>query len=145
MGVIRRLIGVLFIIVALIVAVHTVIEPLYHVSTSDRPYSPLWDFINPLSAASIMVGLLCSFIRLIASRANASVQQFIAANTMFYAFVFIAIIFFWNWFGIIGAGQEFTAIDNDTRSLVWIFFDALLPPLNIAMGLHLIRAPRTTN
>ena len=79
-------------------------------------------------------------MRLRNSGANASVQEFIAANTLFYAFIFTAIIFFWNWFGIIDAGKEFTAIGDDTRTLVWIFFDALLPPLNIAMGLHLLRA-----
>lgn len=139
----KRVIGVLLITVALLVAIHTIIEPLYHVSTSDMPYSPFWYFINPMAALTIVLGLICSYLRLHHSRTSTSVQEFIAANTLFYAFVFTAVIFFWNWFGIIGAGQEFTAIGNDTRTLVWIFFDALLPPLNIAMGLHLLlRAPQ---
>lgn len=142
MLILRRSMGVLFIIIALLVAIHTVVEPLYHVSTSQRPYSPFWDFINPLSALSIVIGLIYSYIRLCHSRTHTSVQEFIAANTLFYAFVFTAIIFFWNWFGIIDAGKEFTAIGSDTRTLVWILFDALLPPLNIAMGLYLLCAPR---
>ena len=70
---------------------------------------------------------------------NSSVQEFIAANTLFYGFIFSGIMFFWNWFGIMGAASDFTAVSSDTRGLVWILFDAMLPPLNIAMGISLLR------
>jgi len=63
-----------------------------------------------------------------------------AANALFYGFVFAAILFFWSWFGISKAAKDFTAVSADVRSLVWTFFDALLPVLNGAMGIHLLRA-----
>ena len=54
--------------------------------------------------------------------------------------MFAAILFLWNWLGISGVGQDFTAVSSDTRGLVWILFDATLPLLNFAMGTHLLRA-----
>ena len=134
-----KVIGVVLILIAAIVAIHTVIEPLYHISTVDNLVSPNWGYINIISAISIVLGLIFSYIRMNNIGKNSSVQEFIAANTLFYGFMFAAIIFFWNWFGIIEAGKNFTAVTPETRSIVWIFFDALLPLLNGAMGAHLLR------
>ena len=135
----KRLIGVVLIVVAAIVAIQTILEPVYHTSTDESPYSSAWDIINWLSAISIILALIFGYMRMRSVGSDASVQEFIAANTLFYGFIFTAIIFFWNWFGILGIGSDFT-VSMDTRSLVWILFDAILPPLNIAMGIHLLRA-----
>ncbi len=140
MGGLKRLIGIVLIVIAAIVAIQTIIEPVYHTSTDDSPHSSAWDIINWLSAISIILGLIFGYMRMRRVGADSSVQEFIAANTLFYGFIFTAIIFFWNWFGILGIGSDFTAVSMDARSLVWILFDAILPPLNIAMGIHLLRA-----
>ena len=136
----KRFIGVVLIVIAAIVAIQAILEPLYHTSTDDSPYSSIWDYINPLSAISIILGLIFGYIRLSGVGADSSVQEFIAANTLFYGFIFTAIIFFWNWFGIMEIASDFTAVSHGTRSLVWILFNAILPPLNIAMGISLLRA-----
>lgn len=136
----KRVIGIVLIVIALIVAIQTIIEPIYHTSTDDSPYSSAWDIINWLSAISIILGLIFGYMRMHGIGEDSSVQEFIAANTLFYGFIFTAIIFFWNWFGIMGIGSDFTAVTHGTRSLVWILFDAILPPLNIAMGISLLRA-----
>ena len=136
----KRVIGVVLIVIAMIVAIQTIIEPIYHTSTDDSPHSSAWDIINPLSAISIILGLIFGYIRISSVGADSSVQEFIAANTLFYGFIFTAIIFFWNWFGIMSIASDFTAVGMDTRSLVWILFDAIFPPLNIAMGISLLRA-----
>ncbi len=136
----KRFIGIVLIVVAAIVAIQTILEPIYHTSTDESPYSSTWDYINPLSAISIILGLIFGYIRLSGVGADSSVQEFIAANTLFYGFIFIAIIFFWNWFGIMEVASDFTGASHSTRSLVWILVDAILPPLNIAMGIHLMRA-----
>jgi hypothetical protein len=139
MEVLKKVIGIVLILIAAIVAIHTVIEPLYHTSTVDNLNSPNWGYINVLSAISIVLGLIFSYIRMNNIGKNSSVQEFIAANTLFYGFMFAAIIFFRNWFGIIEAGKNFTAVTPETRSIVWIIFNALLPLLNGAMGAHLLR------
>ena len=138
MQALKRVIGVVLILIAAIVAIHTVIEPIYHTSSDTQPYSSTWDWINPLSAISIILGLIFGYIRM--SRAgDGSGSEFIAANTLFYGFLFTAILFFWNWFGISGVGQEFKGASPDVRSLVWIIVDALHPLLSGAMGAHLLR------
>ena len=140
MEALKRIIGVVLILIAAIVAIHTVIEPVYHTSTEDQPWSSMWDWINPLSAISMVLGLIFGYIRMSRAGDGSSVQEFVAANTLFYGFLFTAILFFWNWFGISGIGQDFTAISVDTRGLVWILFDALQPLLSGAMGAHLLRS-----
>lgn len=136
----KRFIGIVLIVIAAIVAIQTITEPIYHTSTADSPYSSAWDIINWLSAISVILGLIFGYIRMRSVGSDSSVQEFIAANTLFYGFIFTAILFFWNWFGIMGIASDFTPISADIRSLVWILFDAILPPLNIAMGIHLLRA-----
>lgn len=140
MEVLKRVIGVVLILIAAIVAIHTVIEPVYHTSSDAQPYSSAWDWINWLSAISIILGLIFGYIRMSRAGDGSSVQEFVAANTLFYGFLFAAILFFWNWFGISGAGQDFTAVSPDTRGLVWIVFDALHPLLSGALGAHLLRS-----
>ncbi len=140
MEALKRVIGVVLIIIAAIVAIQTVIEPLYHTSSEDSPSSSTWDIINLLSLISIILGLIFGYIRMSRAGDNSSVQEFIAANTLFYGFLFAAIIFLWNWFGISKVGADFTAVGNDPRTMVWILFDATLPLLNGALGVHLLRS-----
>lgn len=140
METLKRIIGVVLIAIAAIVALQTVLEPIYHTSTADSPYSATWDYINPLSLISIILGVIFGYMRMSRAGEDASVQEFIAANTLFYGFMFAAIIFLWNWFGISGIGQDFTVVSGDIRGLIWIIFDATLPLLNGAMGVHLLRS-----
>ena len=140
MEVLKRVIGVVLILIAAIVAIHTVIEPVYHTSSDAQPYSSAWDWINWLSAISIILGLIFGYIRMSHAGASSSGPEFVAANVLFYGFLFAAILFFWNWFGISGVGQDFTAVSADTRGLVWIIFDAIHPLLSGAMGAHLLRS-----
>ena len=140
MDALKKVIGVVLIIIAAIVAIHTVIEPLYHTSTQENPYnSSVWAYINVLSAISVVLGVIFSYSRMSRIGENSSVQEFIAANTLFYGFMLVAILFFWNWFGIINPGQDFTPTQTVTGSMVWIIFDAILPLLNGALGAHLLR------
>ena len=137
MEVLKRVIGVVLILIAAIVAIHTVIEPVYH---SGDTNSSAWYWINLLSAISIILGLIFGYIRMSRAGDGLSGPEFVAANTIFYGFLFTAILFFWNWFGISGVGQDFTAVSADTRGLVWIIFHAIHPLLSGAMGAHLLRS-----
>lgn len=137
----KKIIGVFLILVAAIVAIHTVIEPLYHTSTDEHPYNDsVWLYINILSAISLVLGIIIAFVRKNSINENSSVQEYLAANTLFYGFIFAAIIFFWNWFGLINTGKDYTPTQSDTGSMVWIIFDAILPLLNGALGMHLLRS-----
>ena len=141
-----KIIGVFLIIVAAIVAIHTVIEPLYHTSTEENPYnSSVWAYINALSAISVVLGVIISYSRKNKVNENSSIQEFIAANTLFFGFIITAIFFFWNWFGLINPGQDYAPTKTDTGSMIWIIFDAILPCLNGALGAHLLRSGGTSD
>ena len=135
----KKIIGMYLILVAVLVGAHTVIEPLYHVSTEARPYSAAWDILNPMMIVALLLALVFAYQRKngVDSDQGASTREFIAANTLFYGFLFVSILFFWNWFNL--HSPEYTAIGNETVSLAWIVIDALLPLLTGAMGVHLVR------
>lgn len=141
MDTLKRLSGIFLVLVAIAVAVHTIVEPLYHVSGQGQPYSPLWDILDPLMALAIALGVLFGYRRKkAADRAGGSAavtREFVAANVQFYGFLCVGILFFWNWFILFS--PTFTAAGADTISLVWILIDATLPLLTGAMGMFLLR------
>lgn len=135
----KKVIGVFLILVAAIVALHTVLEPLYYTSTDEHPYNAsAWKYINILSAISLLLGIIISYVRKSTVTESSSVQEYIAANTLFFGFMFAAIFFFWNWFSIFN--PDFTPTKSDTGAMVWIIFDAILPLLNGALGMYLLRS-----
>ena len=134
----RKTIGIYLILVAVLVGVHTVVEPLYHVSTEARPYSAAWDILNPMMIVALVLGLVYGYLRKSSADSDGGgvTREYLTANTLFYGFLFVSILFFWNWFNL--QSPDFTAIDDETVSLVWIVVDALLPLVTGAMGVHLV-------
>ena len=140
--VIGRVCGLFLVLVAVAVAVHTMVEPLYHTSSESQPYSPLWNILDPLMVAAVATGLLYAWLR--KRRADrdqdggAISRAWLVANTLFYGLLFVAILLLWNWFNLLS--PRFTAIGDETVALVWILIDALLPLLLGALGISLLRA-----
>ena len=120
MNAIRPIVGLILVAVGIVVAVHTIIEPLYHVSSEANPYSPVWSFINPLTALAVILGVIfsCLRTRAIARKGGGAPisRAYLAANVQLYGFLFVGILFFWNWFNLLSPG--FTAIGADTASLL---------------------------
>lgn len=139
MTALNRLIGIVLIVIGAIVALNLILEPLYHTSTPESPASAAWDYINPLCAISIILGMIFSYIRMSGAGADSTVQEFIAANTLFYGFLFAAILFFRSWFSGMDAASDFTSVNMATRTLIWVFFDAVFPLLSGALGVYLLR------
>ena len=139
----KRISGVILIVMAVVVAVQTIVEPLYHTSSEGQPYSPLWSIIGWLMILPIALGLIYGYLRkkdVDSEGGGAVTREFLAANTQFYGFLFVGILFLWNWFNQLSPG--FTAIGADTVTLVWILVDAALPLLSGAMGMFLLRGDR---
>ena len=137
----NRIVGIYLVAMAVILAVHTVVEPLYHVSADGQPYSPLWTIINPLTALAVVLGVIAAWQckRAVDKEGEDGPvsRAFLIANTLFFGLLFLGILFFWNWFNLLSPG--FTAIPPETVSLVWIIVDAALPLLWGATGVALIR------
>ena len=136
----RRIASIVLIVVGVVVAVHTVVEPLYYVSTEASPDSPIWSIIDPFQALAVALGVIFGYIRKrgVDLEGGAPItREFLEANTLFYGFLFVGILFFWNWFNILS--PAYTAVGTDTVSLLWGFINAALPLLSGAMGLSLLR------
>lgn len=143
MHIVRRIVGIILLIVAVVVAVHTIVEPLYFDSSrSGSGYSEgVWAIINPLSAITVILGLIFGYMRkrdADAADETTVTREFLTANTIFYGFLFIGIMFFWNWFNLLS--PAFNAVGPDAISLAWIIIDAGLPLLAGALGIHLLLA-----
>ena len=63
MDIFRRIVGVVLIVIGAVVAVHMVVEPLYHASSEASPYSPIWSIINPFMALAVVLGVIFGYIR----------------------------------------------------------------------------------
>ena len=137
MDMFNRVVGVFLIAMAVLIAVHTVIEPLYHTSEAGQPYSPVWEVLNPLMALAILLGLRMTYVRKKAVGGDGEVTRtYLVSNTLFYGFLFVGIMFLWNWFTLLSPG--YSAAGSDTNSLVWILIDASLPLLMGATGSWLL-------
>ena len=138
----KRIVGVYLVLVAAVVAIHTVVEPLYYTSTEASPYSPHWSKFNALMVLAIVLGVVFGYLRKRAAGGDgggASVtREYLEANVQFYGLLFVAILFFWNYFNLHSPG--FTAIAPETVSAVWIVIDAALPLILGAMGASLLRS-----
>ena len=142
MDLFNRIVGVFLIAMAVLIAVHTVIEPLYHTSEAGQPYSPVWEVLNPLMALAILLGLRFSYQRKKAAVGDAVTRAYLLSNTLFYGFMFVGIMFLWNWFTLLSPG--YSAAGSDTNSMVWILIDAALPLLMGATGSAMLTAAGET-
>lgn len=144
MTMLRRIIGLALIVIGVVVAVHMMIEPLYHTSSEANPYSPLWNIIDPFMALAVVLGVIFSYIRkrgVDREGGDAPItREFLVANTLFYGFLFVGILFFQNWFNLLS--PSFTAVGVDTIALQWGLIDAILPLLSGALGLSLLSSDR---
>ena len=142
MDVLKRIVGVVLIIAAIVLAVHTVAEPLYFDSsrTSSGYNESVWALINPLTAFATVLGVIFGYARMRRSgdggRATVT-REFLAANTQFFGVLFLGILFFFNWFNLLSS--DFNAVGPDAVALVWIAIDAGLPLIWFPMGLNLAK------
>ena len=143
MDILKKIVGIILLVVAVVVAVHTIVEPLYFDSSqSGSGYSEgVWAIVNPLSAITVILGLIFGYMRKRDADAvdeTTVTREFLTANIIFYGFLFIGIMFFWNWFNLLS--PAFNAVGPDAVSLTWIIIDAGLPLLAGALGIHLLLA-----
>lgn len=85
----------------------------------------------------MLVGVIFGCIRKRRATGESITREALAANTQFYGFLFVGILLLWNWFNELSSA--YTAVGEDTSTLVWILIDAAVPLLSGVMGLYLLR------
>ena len=132
MDALRRAVGVLLLITAAIVGIYFVVDQL-----EVLPF--LWAELNYLMAVAIVLGLIFAYLRKRSLEAagldRIVTRRYLEANILFYGFLLVAMLFFWNWFDRL--------IDDESqgihRNIVWIIVDTVGPLLWGALGMFLLR------
>ena len=132
MDALRRAVGVLLLLTAAIVGIYFVVDQL-----EVLPF--LWAELNYLMAVAIVLGLIFAYLRKRSLEAagldRIVTRRYLESNILFYGFLLVAMLFFWNWFDRL--------IDDEPqgihRSIVWIIVDTVGPLLWGALGIFLLR------
>ena len=125
--------GWALILVGLVVAVHMVVEPLYHATDPEMPVNAVWEAINPVMAAAILLGCVIAYGRKRQSDNDGTVSRsWITANVHFYGLLAVAMLFFWNWFNSLS--PAFAGTHPAVVSATWTVLDVAMPLLCISLG-----------
>ena len=132
MDALRRVVGALLLLTAAIVGIYFVVSQLEFLPS-------LWAELNYLMALSIALGVIFAYLRKRSLEAagldRIVTRRYLEANILFYGFLLIAMLFFWNWFDLL--------IDDDPqdihRSIVWIIVNTVGSLLWGALGMFLLR------
>ncbi len=127
MNSLRLVLGVYCIVVAAAVGLHFVGVTLYDDGSTGYP---AWNVINWFSAAGILIALGAGFSwKWMAPSGDAAARRRLDANTLFYAALTLAVLFFWNWAARTTGQDDFT---------VWAAVDALIVAVLGATGFRLL-------
>ena len=132
MDIVTRAVGALLLLTAAIVGIYFVVDQL-----EVLPF--IWAELNYLMALSIVLGVIFAYMRKRSLEASGLdriiTRRYLEANILFYGFLLIAMLFFWNWFDIL--------IDVDPQDtdhhIAWIIVDTVGPLLWGALGIFLLR------
>lgn len=132
MDALRRVVGAVLLLTAVLVGTYFVVAQL-------EVLPLLWPPLNYLMALSAALGVIFAYLRkrnLEAAGLDRIVtRRYLEANILFYGFIAIAMLFFWNWFDLL-----FDTDPQDTdRHIVWIIVDTVGPLLWGALGMYLLR------
>lgn len=138
---IARICGDYLAVVAVAVALHTVVEPFYHTYDSAELYGEIWGILDWFMALAILLGIWFAYQMKSGEserESSGGITRGLAfSNLLFYGFLYVAILFFWNWFMHLSPGAP--SPDGGKVLLVWLIVDAGLPLLAGSLGIHLIR------
>ena len=130
MDTVKRICGWLLILTVVITAAHFLIEPFYANSLQ------VWGYINFLIAAAMILTLAFNYQRWRSDSGGDKdappTRAYIESSALLYASVFIAILFFYNWFGRLSPVPEV-----EPAGWVWILVDALAVIIYGATGIRL--------
>lgn len=137
----NRLCGSYLILVAVVVAVQTVAETAYVALNIGDMYGPVWGVLDYFMALAIVMGIYFCYQHKSAVDAEGDdapvSREFVITNGLFYGFIFVGILFFWNWFHHLSPASP--SMDGGNILLVWLLVDAALPLLAGATGIRLLR------
>ena len=141
MNVLRKLLAVLLIGVALLVAVHFVFNSFYRESLDTVE---VWSVLDWPMALALVIALVVHFRRKRALDARAEqglTREYVEVNVATYGTALVALWFFSNWFNFLNVGMEGESAGN---LVMWVIVDALIVLVLSATASYLWRAGEDT-
>ena len=111
---IRKPLSVILGLMAVVVLFHFVLNPFYEDVVD--PIS-VWHVLNWVMAVGVIIALVLTYIRRERLRPDSATTISICVNVAFYAALALAILFFWNWFDDLTAGEDG---QSPTRGYYWV-------------------------
>ena len=120
MSLLTRAVAAYLVLLAVTVAVHFIITPLYHPG-GDAPFE-LWAVHNWFMAVGITLTLAASYSekRRVDGDGLADLKRSLEANAVFYGTAVVFMLFFWNWFSALSP-------NNQPSGDYWTIIDTLMP------------------
>ena len=136
MSILIRAAAAYLVLVAIAVAVHFIITPLYHPG-GDAPFTA-WEVMNWFMAVAMLITLAAAYAekRRIDRDSGADLKRYLEANTIFFAAVAVFILYFWNWFSSLSP-------NNAPDPQFWVVIDTAMPIVMGVAGCRLWRNAST--
>ena len=111
MGILKRVLAVIHIVLAIAVGLNWIATPLYHDGSDSYP---VWEFLNYFMAVTVLVALIVNFLSkraLDREKSDGSLNRpYFEANLAFYASIVLALWYYWNFFGSLFPETESAAV-----------------------------------
>ena len=133
MQMLRKPLSVILGLIALAVLLHFVLSSFYPDSWD---VDLMWNVLNWFMAFGVIVCLVLIYVHKRSVGADSGANAFICVNVAFYAAAFLAILFFWNWFDDLTAGEDG---QGQTHRNFWVVIDALFVIIVAEVSAHLWR------
>ena len=133
METLRKPLAVILGLTALAVLLHFVLSPFYDdvVESGD-----VWNVLNWFMAFGVIVALVLTYLAKRDVGREDDTNTYIRGNVGFYAAAALAVLFFWNWFDDMTAGE---AGQSQTRLFFWVVINTLFVILVTKVSIHLWR------
>ena len=128
----RRPLAAILALIVLAVAFHFIFQPFYQDRVNPNQ---VWEILDWFMAFGVVVALVVTYIQKRGSDSEATdTKTFICVNAAFYAAVWLAIWFFWNWFDNLSLGEE---LQGEIRLTFWGLIDPLFIIVVGSVSAHL--------
>ena len=139
MGLLKRVLGVVHIVLALAVGLNWIATPLYH---DGSDYYPVWVFLNYFMSVAVLIALIVNFLSKRALDREQSdeslTRKYFEVNLAFYASIVLALWYYWNFFGSLFPETESAAVGLIHLEM-WTLVDPLFVLVSGVTGFRLWR------
>ena len=121
METLRKPLSVILGLIAFAVLFHFVLNPFYEDAVDAIS---VWHVLNWFMAFGVIVTLALTYVgKRNVSTGDADTNRYICINLAFYVAAILAILFFWNWFDDLTAGEDG---QSSNRGIFWAVINTLL-------------------